>query len=83
MDSKEQFAYHYCSQEAFPNGTPIMGIGKNKAGAKPALDQAEKDFKERVKDPDTGIGMLIGSGSKGGTAGGTGNYKCPIIYILL
>ena len=69
LDSKEQFAYHYRAQEAFPNSTPIMGIGKNKMGAKPTVDLEEKQFRERVKDA---VGMLIGTGSKGGTGGSTG-----------
>ena len=55
-----------------------MGIGKPKQGAKDTVDAKEKIFRQRVKDS---LGMLIGTGTKGGTAGTTGMLGLQTIYF--
>ena len=55
-----------------------MGIGKPKQGAKDTVDAKEKIFRQRVKDS---LGMLIGTGTKGGTAGTTGMLCLEIFYF--
>ena len=57
-----------------------MGIGKPKQGAKDTVDAKEKIFRQRVKNS---LGMLIGTGTKGGTAGTTGMLDLKTIYFEL